>query len=174
MEHIERSYKEIFNEVTTFIFDVDGVITDGNIDILSDGSWVRTMNMKDGYAIKYAIDMGYNLCIISGGNNQAVKERLKKLGVTDLFFGFSQKIKAFQEYLDRYNTPREHILYMGDDMPDYPIMERVGMPTCPNDAVSDIKSVSKYISPYKGGKGCVRDVLEQVMKVQEKWKIPTQ
>lgn len=166
---MEKSYKEIMPQITTFIFDVDGVLTDGSITIFPDGELVRTMNVKDGYAIKTAINKGYNVCIISGGTNEAVKSRLRGLGVTDIYLGAHNKIEQFEEYTDIYNVKPENILYMGDDVPDYPVMEKVALPCCPKDAVPEIQNVSKYISQKDGGKGCVRDVIEQVLKVQDKW-----
>ncbi len=166
---MERSYKEIMNDVTTFIFDVDGVLTDGTILITTDGEMLRTMNTRDGYAMKAAVDAGYNVCIISGGSNEGVRGRLRYLGITDIHLGVANKIDTFDEYTNIYNIKREQVLYMGDDIPDMPVMELVGLPTCPQDACPEVKGISKYISHVKGGKGAVRDVIEQVMKVQGKW-----
>ncbi|EKF56472.1 3-deoxy-D-manno-octulosonate 8-phosphate phosphatase [Galbibacter marinus] len=166
----EKSYKEYLENITTFIFDVDGVLTDGSLVITTEGEMLRTMNVKDGYAIKTALDKGYNICIISGGSNPGVRTRLKGLGVTDIHLGVGDKIETLDEYLDIYNIKPEQALYMGDDIPDYHVMKMVGMPCCPNDAVAEIKEISKYISHKQGGKGCVRDVIEQVLKVQGKWK----
>ncbi|WP_117883070.1 KdsC family phosphatase [Aureibaculum luteum] len=166
---MEKSYKEIMPQITTFIFDVDGVLTDGNVMIFPDGQLIRSMNIKDGYALKTAVDMGFNVCIISGGTNEAVKLRLKALGITDIFLGAHHKVKQLKEYLDTYNIKAENVLYMGDDIPDHPVMEIVGLPTCPKDAVPEIQNVSLYVSQKKGGNGCVRDVIEQVLKVQDKW-----
>lgn len=166
---MEKSYKEIMPQIDTFIFDVDGVLTDGNITIFPNGDLVRQMNTKDGYALKTAVDMGYNVCIISGGTNEAVKSRLRGLGITDIYLGAHNKIEQLDEYLDIYNIERDKVLYMGDDIPDFPVMKLVGLPTCPKDAVPEIQNISKYISQKKGGKGCVRDVIEQVLKVQDKW-----
>lgn len=166
----EKSYKEYLENITTFIFDVDGVLTDGSLVITTEGEMLRTMNVKDGYAIKTALDKGYNICIISGGSNPGVRARLKGLGVTDIHLGVGDKVATLDEYLDIYNIKPEQSLYMGDDIPDYHVMKMVGMPCCPNDAVAEIKEISKYISHKQGGKGCVRDVIEQVLKVQGKWK----
>lgn len=163
------SYKEIMNRINTFIFDVDGVLTDGTITITTDGQMHRTMHTKDGFAIKTALQQGYNVCIISGGTNEGVRKRLKGLGVTDIYLGAHHKIMALEEYCDIYSIALENILYMGDDIPDLPVMNEVGLPTCPQDAVSEVKEASKYISHMDGGKGCVRDVIEQVLKVQGKW-----
>ncbi|QLE02669.1 HAD-IIIA family hydrolase [Galbibacter sp. BG1] len=166
----EKSYKEYLEHITTFVFDVDGVLTDGIISITSDGQLLRTMNVKDGYALKTALNKGYNICIISGGNNEGVRTRLRGLGITDIHLGVSNKIDVLDEYFDVYNIKAENVLYMGDDIPDYHVMKMVGMPCCPNDAVAEVKEISKYISHKQGGKGCVRDVIEQVLKVQGKWK----
>jgi 3-deoxy-D-manno-octulosonate 8-phosphate phosphatase (KDO 8-P phosphatase) len=164
-----KSYKEIMNDITTFIFDVDGVLTDGSVFISNEGDMHRTMNIKDGYAMKAAVDSGYNVCIISGGSNEGVRVRLRNLGITDIHLGSANKVETFDEYTDVYNIKPEQVLYMGDDIPDYHVMKLVGLPTCPQDASPEIKGISKYISHKNGGKGAVRDVIEQVMKVQGKW-----
>lgn len=165
----EKSYKEYLNQINTFIFDVDGVLTDGKLYVRSDGELERVMNVKDGYALKTAMDMGYHLCIISGGKNEGVRKRLEGLGIKDIFLGVGQKTEILKEYMQTYGLQAEQIVYMGDDIPDYEVMQMVGMPCCPQDAVMEIKSVSKYISHKNGGNGAVRDILEQVMKVQGKW-----
>lgn len=164
-----KNYKEILNQITTLIFDIDGVLTDGTVTIFPDGEMVRRMNIKDGYAIKSAIDKGYNVCIISGGTNQSVKTRLQGLGIKTIYLGSHNKIEQLNAYMADNNIKLSEILYMGDDIPDYPVMELVALPTCPQDAVPEIKSVAKYISHKNGGQGAVRDVVEQVMKVQGKW-----
>lgn len=165
----EKNYKEYLEHITTFIFDVDGVLTNGSVFITTEGDMLRTMNIKDGYAIKIAIDSGFNVCIISGGTNEGVLIRLKNLGVDDIYLGAHKKIDQLHDYFNKKNIKSENVLYMGDDIPDYPVMKIVGLPCCPQDAVPEIKSVSKYISHKKGGKGAVRDVVEQVLKVQGKW-----
>ncbi|MEE9350119.1 MAG: HAD-IIIA family hydrolase [Flavobacteriaceae bacterium] len=164
-----KSYKEILPQITTLIFDVDGVLTDGTVTIYPNGEMVRRMNIKDGYALKTAVDNGFNVCIISGGTNKSVQTRLEGLGIKDIYLGAHHKINQLHEYLEKKQLKLENVLYMGDDIPDYPVMELVGLATCPNDAASEIKGISKYISHKKGGKGAVRDVIEQVMKVQGKW-----
>ncbi len=168
---MEKSYKELMPQITTFIFDVDGVLTDGIVTIFPDGQLIRTMNIKDGYALKLAVKSGYNVCIISGGTNAAVKSRLRGLGITDIYLGADNKIDQLEEYLDIYNIKPENVLYMGDDIPDLPVMKLVGLPACPKDAVPEIQNISLYISQKKGGNGCVRDVIEQVLKVQDKWSL---
>lgn len=165
----EKSYKEYLAHITTFVLDVDGVLTDGTILLTTNGDMLRTMHIKDGFAMKTAIDAGYNLCVISGGSNEGVRKRLNGLGITDVFLGAHNKIDQLNDYLKKNNIKLENVLYMGDDIPDYPVMKLVGLPTCPQDAVPEIKAISKYISHKNGGKGCVRDVIEQVLKVQEKW-----
>ncbi|MGY0392670.1 KdsC family phosphatase [Bizionia sp. KMM 8389] len=165
----EKSYKEYLEHITTFIFDVDGVLTDGTVTVLTSGEMLRTMNIKDGYALKTAIDRGYNICIISGGSNEGVRARLEGLGITDIFLKSHDKIKELNQYLSEKDIKLEHVLYMGDDIPDYPVMKLVGLPCCPQDAVPEIKVASKYISHKNGGQGAVRDVIEQVLKVQDNW-----
>lgn len=164
-----RSYKEIMNDITTFIFDVDGVLTDGSVFVTNEGEILRTMNIRDGYAMKAAVESGYNVCIISGGSNEGVRVRLRNLGITDIHLGTPDKVETYKEYIELYAIKPEQVLYMGDDIPDYHVMQLVGLPTCPQDASAEIKAISKYISHKKGGKGAVREVIEQVMKVQGKW-----
>lgn len=164
-----KSYKEILNDITTFIFDIDGVLTDSSVHITETGEMLRIMNIRDGFAMKAAIESGYNVCIISGGSNEGVRIRLQNLGITDIHLGSSDKVKTFKEYTEIYDLNPEQVLYMGDDIPDYHVMRLVGMPTCPQDAVSEIKAISKYISHKNGGRGAVREIIEQVMKVQGKW-----
>ncbi|WP_026715118.1 KdsC family phosphatase [Flavobacterium daejeonense] len=166
-----KSYKEIMNDITTFIFDVDGVLTDGSVFVNNEGEMLRTMNIHDGYAMKAAVESGYNVCIISGGSNEGVRVRLRNLGIKDIHLGTPDKVETFDEYIDLHQIKQENILYMGDDIPDYQVMQIVGLPTCPQDACPEIKGISKYISHKNGGKGAVRDVIEQVMKVQGKWMV---
>ncbi len=164
-----KNYKEIMNDITTFIFDVDGVLTDSAVHITTTGEMLRTMNIRDGYAMKAAIESGFIVCIISGGSNEGVRVRLRNLGITDIHLGASDKVETFKEYIDVYNIRASQVLYMGDDIPDYHVMQLVGLPTCPQDSVAEIKNISKYVSHKNGGKGAVRDVIEQVMKTQGKW-----
>lgn len=164
-----KSYKEKMNDITTFIFDVDGVLTDGSVAISPTGEMLRTMHIRDGFAMKAAIESGYNVCIISGGSNEGVRIRLRNLGITDIHLGVPDKVATFKEYIELYHIKPETVLYMGDDIPDYHVMQLVGLPTCPQDSSPEIKAISNYVSHKKGGEGAVRDVIEQVMKVQEKW-----
>lgn len=166
---MEKSYKEIMPQITTFIFDVDGVLTDGTIQVLENGDMIRNMNIKDGYALKTAVDAGYKVCIISGGSSEGVRIRLERLGLTDVYLGAHNKIEQFNEIIKKYNLNTDEILYMGDDIPDYPVMKLVGLACSPKDAAPEIQRVSHYISQKKGGKGCVRDVIEQVLKVRGDW-----
>ncbi|KOP35988.1 HAD-IIIA family hydrolase [Flavobacterium sp. WLB] len=164
-----KSYKEMMNDITTFIFDVDGVLTDSSVFVTTEGEILRTMNIRDGYAMKAAVESGYHVCIISGGSNEGVRVRLKNLGIKDIHLGTPDKVKTFEEYTKTYNIKPEQVLYMGDDIPDYHVMKLVSLPACPQDAVPEIKNICRYISHVKGGKGAARDVIEQVMKVQGKW-----
>lgn len=165
----DKSYKEYLANITTFIFDVDGVLTDGTITVTTNGELLRNMNIKDGFALKTAIDAGFNVCVISGGSNEGVRIRLAALGIKAIYLGVHDKIEQLNAYMNRHNISTTQVLYMGDDIPDYPVMELVGLPCCPQDAVPEIKSISKYVSHKSGGKGAVRDVIEQVLKVQNKW-----
>ena len=166
---MSKSYKEILNDITTFIFDVDGVLTDGSVHVTDTGEMLRIMNIRDGFALKTAIENDYKVCIISGGSNDGVKTRLRNLGIYDIYMGSANKVETFSEYIDLYGLKPENILYMGDDIPDYHVMKLVGLPSCPQDAAPEIKEISKYISHKNGGKGAVREIIEQVMKVQGKW-----
>ena len=166
---MEISYKQLLPKINTLIFDVDGVLTNGMVTIMPDGELVRHMNIKDGYALKTAVDKGLNVCIISGGKNEGVRTRLANLGIKDIYLGAHDKIKQYKELVKKYDLKPENVLYMGDDIPDYPVMELVGLPCCPNDAAPEIQGISKYISYKKGGEGCVRDIIEQILRVQGKW-----
>lgn len=162
------SYKEQLNKVTTFIFDVDGVLTDGRV-ILFQNEVVRTLNSRDGYAIQYASKVGYRILIITGGNSLQVKERLLSLGCEEVVLSASNKIESYKKLKSKYNFEDDEVIYMGDDIPDYEVMKSVGTATCPQDAASEIKAISHYQSPYNGGDSCVRDIIEQTLRVQGKW-----
>ncbi len=163
------NYKEKLLKVNTFVFDYDGVLSDGYVLINSNGDALRTANVKDGYAMQLAIKKNYRIVIISGGYSESMKLRLESLKITDIFLGVDKKIDVYNQYLEKHKLLPENILYMGDDIPDYEIMINAGVPTCPADAVEEIKRVATYISHQPGGHGCVRDVIEQVLKVQGKW-----
>lgn len=163
------NFKTKLTSVKAFIFDVDGVLTDNIVTLMPDGEQIRSMNVKDGFAMQLAIKKGFKIAIISGGKSEMVRKRLHGLGIVDVFLGADNKIEQYNEFILTYKINPEEILYMGDDVPDYEVMKRVGVATCPNDAVPEIKGISIYVSDKKGGKGCVRDVIEQVLKVQGKW-----
>lgn len=166
---MDRNYKEILNDIKAFVFDVDGVFTDGMVIAMENGEQIRTMNTKDGYALQYAMKAGFPVGIISGGRSEGVRKRFEYLGVNDVYLGISDKKAALADFCFKHNIKAEDILYMGDDIPDMEVLKLCGLATCPQDAAVEIKAVCKYISPYNGGHGCVRDVLTQVMKVQDKW-----
>ncbi|SCY03534.1 3-deoxy-D-manno-octulosonate 8-phosphate phosphatase (KDO 8-P phosphatase) [Nonlabens sp. Hel1_33_55] len=168
---MKTNYKKLLTHIKAFIFDVDGVLTDGRLLISESGELLRTMNAKDGYAMKTALNNGYLVCIITGGKNEGVKSRLLGLGVDDVFLNASDKMIQLEEYMGKHNLTVDQILYMGDDMPDVPVLEYVGLATCPQDAIPEVKAVSDYISHKTGGDACVRDVIEQVMKVHGKWNV---
>ena len=166
---MEKSYKEYLKNINTFVFDIDGVFTDGMLMVTPEGELLRKMNVKDGYALKTALQKGYQVCIITGGTNEGVRIRLAGLGVENIFMGAHQKETPLRTFLEKYTIKPENVLYMGDDMPDIPPMKLVGLATCPQDAIPEVKEVSKYISHKNGGHGCVRDVIEQVLKVRGDW-----
>jgi 3-deoxy-D-manno-octulosonate 8-phosphate phosphatase (KDO 8-P phosphatase) len=163
------NYKELLSQVNTFIFDYDGVLTDGTVILMNNGDALRTANVKDGYALQLAVKKQYRVAIISGGYSESMIKRFEALKINDVFLGVDKKIEVFDNYLKENNLDVNHVLYMGDDLPDYEIMLKAGVSTCPADAAEEIKAVSKYISYFNGGRGCVRDVIEQVLKVQGKW-----
>lgn len=156
-------------KIRAVIFDVDGVLSAETITLHPGGEPMRTVNIKDGYAIQLACKLGLRVAIITGGTTESVRRRYTNLGVEDVYMGCAVKIKTYDEFLLKYGLRDEEILYMGDDIPDYEIMRRCGCPVCPADACPDIKSLSIYISDRKGGHGCGRDVIEQVLRAQGKW-----
>ena len=164
---------ELFKNITTLVFDIDGVLTDGTLILLPGGAMVRRMNIKDGYGLQLAIKKGYHIVIISGGNSPEAEERLAKLGVKHIYMRCENKKEALQQFMVQYNLQAGEILFMGDDIPDFEVMDMVGLPCCPRDAVAEIKEIAKYISPVKGGEGCCRDVIEKVMKLRGHWEINT-
>lgn len=159
-----------FKGIHTFIFDVDGVLTNGEVLVLEDGKLLRKMNVRDGQAIRMAVNEGFRILILTRGKSEGVVSRLRELGVQDIIYNLDIKLKAYEEFLDAYDLDEDGILYMGDDLPDFEVMRRVGLPTCPNDAVPEIREICHYISPLKGGEGCVRDVIEKVMKLNGVWR----
>lgn len=162
-------FLENLKNITTFIFDIDGVLTDGTVLAAESGELLRSFNTKDGYALQLAAKKGYNICIISGGKGAAINKRFESLGVADVFLGVEEKIDIFTNYINQKGISPEQVLYMGDDIPDAEVMKLVGIATCPADAVEEIKAISHYISHKDGGKAAARDVIEKVLKVQLNW-----
>jgi 3-deoxy-D-manno-octulosonate 8-phosphate phosphatase (KDO 8-P phosphatase) len=161
------------DKIKIFVFDVDGVLTDGTLLVPDDGQMIRRMNIKDGYALQLALKQGYRVVIISGGTSEAVRERLSRLGVKDVFLGVKNKKETLEQYLASNQLLAENVLFMGDDIPDYFVMKMAAVACAPADAVSEIKHIANYISPLKGGYGCVRDVIEKVLKLHDNWPLDT-
>ena len=164
-----KNYKTLLKNVSAFVFDVDGVMTNGQILITTEGEMYREMNTRDGFAIKCALERDYKIAIISGGTNEGVRKRLETLGVDKVYLGIHKKDIAFDDFLKTYDIDPEEVLCMGDDVPDLSVLKKVGVATCPQDAVPDVKKIVDYVSHKKGGDGCVREIIEQVMRVQNKW-----
>ncbi len=160
---------ELFKPITTFIFDVDGVLTDGTVLVLDNGLQARRMNIKDGFALQMAVKNGYRVLIVSGGNSPQVANRLEKLGIYDVNMSVADKKTFVADYIAKNNLSKEQVLYMADDLPDLPVMSIVGLPCCPADAVNEVKEAVQYISPINGGYACVRDVIEKVLKLNDHW-----
>ena len=158
-----------FKHITTFVFDVDGVLTDGTLFVLPDGLMARRMNIKDGYALQLAVKKGYQIVIISGGSSPEVKQRLLNLGITEVWMEVKDKSSVLQKFMQGKQLDKSEVLYMGDDMPDLQVMQLAGLPCCPADAVQEIKEKAVYISHLNGGDGCARDVIEKVMKLRGNW-----
>ena len=164
---------ELFKSIKTFVFDIDGVLATEILVIMQGGDMVRNMNSKDGYALQLAVKKGYRVAVISGGNSEGVRQRMERLGVQDIYMGIHNKQEKLLEYVKENALLLDEILYMGDDIPDYVVMNLVGLPCCPKDAVMEIKQISKYISPFEGGRGCGRDVIEKVLKLNGHWDLDT-
>jgi len=160
---------EKFSGIKTLIFDVDGVFTNGTVLMLESGELVRQMSARDGFAIRLAIDKGYRICIITGGTHSGILGRLEALGVDEIYTGIDHKLPVFREYLTRKNIHPESVLYCGDDLPDLPVLKEVFLSACPNDAAPELLEHCDYISPKPGGHGCVRDLIEKVLKSQKNW-----
>ncbi len=156
-------------KITCFVFDVDGVLTNGEVIVMPNGVLVRKMNIKDGYALQLAIKKGYQVWVISGGNSSEVEERLHNLGVKEVHMRVKDKRALLQELSILHSIPLDHMLFMGDDMPDYEAMSIVGVAACPKDAAVDIKSIASYIALAEGGAGCAREVIEKVLKLNDHW-----
>jgi 3-deoxy-D-manno-octulosonate 8-phosphate phosphatase (KDO 8-P phosphatase) len=167
-----KFFKEELIHIKAFAFDVDGVFSNANVYLHPSGELMRTMNIKDGFAIQYAVKCGFPIGIITGGFSESVRTRFKGLGVTDVYLKCPDKREALEDFRFKYGIELDELMYMGDDIPDYEVMTRVRLAVCPADAVPEIKSVSAYISHLGGGEGCVRDVIEQVLRAQGKWFVP--
>jgi 3-deoxy-D-manno-octulosonate 8-phosphate phosphatase (KDO 8-P phosphatase) len=159
----------LFKPISTFIFDVDGVLTDGTVQLLPNGEQSRKMNIRDGYALQLAVKKGYRVAIISGGRSESVVSRLQGLGIKDIYTGILDKQEKLQDYVFENDLRWEEIIFMGDDIPDYRAMQLVGLPVCPADAAPEIKSICRYVSPVNGGNGCVREIIEKVLKLNDHW-----
>lgn len=164
-----KNYKELLKNITTMIFDYDGVFTDGKVILTESGEQLRTANVKDGYALQLAVKKGYRIAVISGGTSQSIVHRMHGLKIMDVFIKVEHKIHVFNHYMKKHNLNKSEVLFMGDDIPDLQIMKEAGVRICPADAAEEIKSLSHYISHLNGGEGCVRDIVEQVLKVQGNW-----
>lgn len=158
-------------KIKAFVFDVDGVLSTSTISMGMDGVPLRSVNIKDGYAIQLAVKLGFCIAIITGGNSPSIKHRYEGLGVKEIHLSAKVKIDVFNDILSRLNLRAEEVIYMGDDIPDYEVMSMCGLPCCPNDAVAEIQNISTYVSPYTGGNGCVRDVIEQVLRGHNLWNL---
>ncbi len=165
-------FKDDLLRVKGFVFDVDGVLSKDTTPLNEEGDPVRTANVKDGFAIRNAVKMGYPMAIITGGYIERVRLRYEKLGVVHFYDNARNKVECLNDFLLKTNLKAEEILFMGDDLVDYNVMKEVGLATCPKDAVNEIKDISKYISDKDGGEGCVRDVIEQTLRAQQKWFTP--
>jgi 3-deoxy-D-manno-octulosonate 8-phosphate phosphatase (KDO 8-P phosphatase) len=166
------NFKEILTRVKAFVFDIDGVLSLQTINLNSFGVPNRTVNLRDGYAVQLAVKKGYHVAVISGSNAKEYKKRLRQLGVKDVYLNSRAKLENFKEFLEKYDLDRSNVLFMGDDIPDHEVMKAAGIPVCPSDADSEIKQAAVYISDKKGGEGCVRDVVEQVLRLHNKWMDP--
>lgn len=158
-----------FNKIKGFVFDIDGVLTDGQIYVIEGQIPFRTMNIKDGYALQHAFKKGYPIIVISGGNSHAAKERLERLGIEEVFISVSNKVELLRGLADMNKWNLEEFVYMGDDIPDLEAMKICGYRACPKDAVEEIKALATFISTKDGGKGCVRELIEKTLKAQSKW-----
>ncbi len=166
---MEKNFKQILPAITTMIFDVDGVLTNNEVFLLESGKMARVMSIRDGFALKMAVKAGMNVAVFSAGRYEPVRDRLNALGIGDVFLGVEDKVDRFEEFIQDRGILPENVLYMGDDIPDRPVMTSVGLSACPNDAVEEVQFISQYISPKNGGEGCVRDIVQQILKVQSLW-----
>lgn len=163
------NFKEDLSKVKAFVFDIDGVLSQQTIHLSTFGDPRRTINLRDGYALQLAVKKGYFVGVISGCQSKDYMKRLRGLGIRDIYLGCRNKTEQFDSFMKKYNLTSSEILYMGDDIPDYKVMKIAGVPVCPSDADSEIKQISSYISDRRGGEGAVRDVIEQVLRLHNKW-----
>lgn len=165
------NFKVKLNKIKAFVFDVDGVFTDGLVIATENGDLLRSHNAKDGYAVRVAALQNFPVAIITGGSSESIPKRFVQIGVdkSDIYLKSHYKIPDFYDFCSRHNLKPDEVLFMGDDIPDIGILKICGISTCPADAVTEVKEICEYISIYSGGKGCVRDVIEQTLKVQGKW-----
>lgn len=163
------NYQTKLQHITTFIFDFDGVLSDGKIYVLPDGDQMRATDVKDGYALQYALRKGYHVAVISGGYSETMRLRYQSFTGMDIYLKVRDKVEAFHEYLKRYNLTPDEVMFVGDDIPDYKVMMLAGLKCCPADAAQEIRQIVDYVSCCPGGRGCVRDVIEQTLKTQGKW-----
>lgn len=168
---MKSDYKKKLKKIKAFVLDVDGVLTNGGLIIYPDGKFLRQMNAKDGYIIKLALHHNYIMAVITGGREENIKSRLENLGVQEVFLGANNKLPILKKILKKYRLNKEEVMYMGDDIPDLETLKYVGFSCCPSDAANDIQMICDYISPKKGGEGCVRDVIEQTLRVTNKWNL---
>lgn len=158
-----------FKKVRCVVLDVDGVLTDGRLLVTEKGEFLRSFNVKDGYAMKYAVENGLELWVITGGSSEGVRLRMKGLGLSEVHLSVKDKLELLKELSKKHDIPAEEMLFIGDDIPDLEAMKWTGLSACPKDAVEEIKKISDYISPFEGGNAMVRDLLEKIMKIQRKW-----
>jgi 3-deoxy-D-manno-octulosonate 8-phosphate phosphatase (KDO 8-P phosphatase) len=168
---MSENFKSRLKNITTLLFDVDGVMTDGKFYFMPDGTPIRNQNIKDSYALQAAVKKGYKVVVITGGSSEVVKDSLHRLGIEHVFLKQHDKLSCYKDFIAEHNIDEKQTLYMGDDLPDYEVMQRVAVACCPADASTEIKNISIYISDKKGGEGCVRDIIEQVMRVRGDWEI---
>jgi 3-deoxy-D-manno-octulosonate 8-phosphate phosphatase (KDO 8-P phosphatase) len=164
---------ELLKPIRAFVFDMDGVLTDCTILVYESGEQVRKMHIRDGYALQLAIKQGYHVLVISGANSEGVRIRLEKLGITEVYMDIKDKKAHLTQYMISHQLSREEVLYMGDDIPDYEVMQMAGVSCAPSDAAGSIRQIADYISPNKGGEGCVRDVVEKVLLLNDNWLLET-
>lgn len=163
------NYREKLKDITTFVFDFDGVLSDGKVWVLPDGEQIRATGVKDGYALQYALRKGYRVAIISGGIGESMRLRYQRFVGMEVFLQVHDKLVVFDQYIKKHNISPDEVMYMGDDIPDYNLMKLCGVKCCPSDACEEIKSIADYISHQKGGDGCARDIIEQTLKAQGRW-----